>query len=68
MKINSTASYSPSYTANYGAAQAAQRKEQTKVHVKADSSDNQASSAAQRFEARRATMAKEPGTHFNAKA
>ena len=33
MKINSTASYAPSYTANYAEAQAAQSKAGTKVMV-----------------------------------
>lgn len=67
MKINSTASYAPSYTANYGDAQAAQRKAMTKVQVKTDPAEDQAANAVQQFKVRSAGS-KQAGTFLNAKA
>ena len=40
MEINRTASYSPSYTANYAEAQSAQRKASTKVMVVTEPANN----------------------------
>jgi len=64
MKINSTASYSPSYTANYAEAQSAQSKAGTKVIAK----PNQGQSEKVQIQIVRTPAEKSAGRHLNAKA
>lgn len=67
MKINSTASYAPSYTANYGDAQAAQSKASTKITVKSDVAADQVK-IAEIKNAIRHPEVQQRGVFLNAKA
>lgn len=64
MNINSTQSYSPSYTANYAEAQSADSKAKTKVTVKADLGQTDKL----QIQIVRTPSEKSLGTHLNAKA
>jgi hypothetical protein len=64
MKINRTASYAPSYTANYAEAQSAESKAKTKVSVRPD----QGQSEKLQIQIVRTPPEKSRGTHLNAKA
>lgn len=67
MKINSTASYAPSYTANYGDAQSAQSKAATKITVKSDGAADQARIADIKNSIRHPEV-KQRGVFLNARA
>lgn len=67
MQVNSTASYSPSYTANYGAAQQSKRLAATRVTHKPDGGEAPKASFASQAKAN-AELVQKVGLRLNAKA